>query len=86
MPPDTLGARGTFLLLFAAEIARRSRDRDEREKTSSFPLATIAAVSIHPDPRLWPYMWINIFFSKDFTQNILKINEAIVVLRSLRYI
>ena len=52
MPPDTLGARGTFLLLFAAEIARRSRDRDEREKTSSFPLATIAEVSIHPDPRL----------------------------------
>ena len=62
MAPDTLGARGIFLLLFAAEIERRSRDRDEREKNLFFPLATIAAVSMRPDPRPWPYMWINNFF------------------------
>ena len=36
MTPDTLGARGIFLLLFAAEIERRSRDRDEREKKPFF--------------------------------------------------
>ena len=62
MAPDTLGARGIFLLLFAAEIERRSRDRDEREKNLFFPLSTIAAVSMRPDPRPWPYMWINNFF------------------------
>ena len=36
MAPDTLGARGIFLLLFVAEIERRSRDLDEREKNPFF--------------------------------------------------
>ena len=36
----TLGARGSFFLLFAVKIKRRSRDLDER---FFFPLVTIAA-------------------------------------------
>ena len=62
MAPDTLGARGIFLLLFAAEIERRSRDPDEREKNLSFSArhdrggqyaSWSAPVTIHVDQQLF---------------------------------
>ena len=87
MAPDTLGARGIFLLLFAAEIERRSRDRDDREKNPFFFRSPRSRRSVCVLIRARDHTCgSTTFFSKDFTQNILKINEAIVVLRSLRYI
>ena len=87
MTPDTLGARRIFLLLFAAEIERRSRDREEREKKPFFFRSLRSRRSVCVLIRARDHTCgSTTFFSKDFTQNILKINEAIVVLRSLRYI
>ena len=87
MARDTLGARGIFLLLLAAEIERRSRDRDEREKNPFFLSRRVSRPSVYILIRACDHTCgSTFFFSKDFTQNILKINKEIVVLRSLRYI
>ena len=68
MPPDTLGARGIFLLLFAAKIERQSRDRDEQGKNPFF--LTRGSVYILIRAR-YHTCGSTTFFSKDFTQNIL---------------
>ena len=87
MPPDTLGARGFFfccclrrkLSSEAAIVTSGKKTLFFRSPRSRRSVCILIRACDHT-------CGSTTFFSKDFTQNILKINEAILVLRSLRYI